>query len=94
MIAYTPDRNSCSQSWDILLCFRLQQVAFAGDIKVFLMVSMQEKDQDSLRFLWVANPHVELPEIITFRFTQVVFGMSTQPSIITWRPTAKLTLTL
>ena len=36
----------------LLLRFRLQQVALAGDIeKTFLMVSMHERDRDSLRFL-------------------------------------------
>ena len=47
---------------DILLRFRLQQVAFIEDIeKAFLMVSVREGDRDSLRFLWTANPNVEPP---------------------------------
>ena len=38
--------------FDILLRFRFHRVALVGDIeKAFLMVSVQEKDRDSLRFL-------------------------------------------
>ena len=55
-----PSLNDClytgpsfSQSiFDILLQFRFHRVALVGDIeKAFLMVSVQEKDRDSLRFL-------------------------------------------
>jgi hypothetical protein len=60
--------------FDILLRFHLQKVALTGDIeKAFLMVSVQERDRDSLRFLWTANPNVEPPEIITLRFARVMF---------------------
>ena len=42
--------------FDIILRFRLQQVALAGDIeKAFLM---HEGDRDSLQFLWASDPHV------------------------------------
>ena len=56
--------------FDILLRFRLQRVALIGDIeKAFLMVSVCERDRDSLRFLWTTNPNIETPGIITLRFT-------------------------
>ena len=83
-----PSLNSClytgpkfGQSiFDILLRFRLQQVALIGDIeKAFLMVSVHEEDRDSLRFLWVANSNVEPPKVITLRFMRVVFGVSSSP---------------
>ena len=46
--------------FDILLCFRFQKVALTGDIdKAFLMVSMDESDRDSLRFLWATDPNVK-----------------------------------
>ena len=63
--------------FDILLRFRSHHVALAGDIeKAFLMLSMDKKDQDSLRFLWVEDTHVEQPKILVYRFTRVVFGVS------------------
>ena len=69
--------------FDILLRFRLQRVALTGDIeKAFLMISVQERDRDSLRFLWAVDPHVEPPELITLRFTRVVFGVSSSPFLL------------
>ena len=69
--------------FDILLRFRLQRVALTGDIeKAFLMVSVGERDRDSLRFLWATKPHVETPDIITLRFTRVVFGVSSSPFLL------------
>ncbi len=69
--------------FDILLRFRLHQVALTGDIeKAFHMVSVQERDRDALRFLWVADPSVEPPEMVTLRFTRVVFGVSSSPFLL------------
>ena len=68
--------------FDILLHFRLQRVALTGDIeKAFLMVSVNDRDRDSLR-LWSANPSVESAELITLRFTRVVFGVSASPFLL------------
>ena len=50
-----------------------------GIEKAFLMLSMREHNRNSLWFLWVADPHVEPPEIVTLRFTRVVFGVFLQP---------------
>ena len=69
--------------FDIILRFRAQPVALIGDIeKAFLMISVQEQDRDSLRFLWATNPNVEVPELITFRFTRVMFGVSSSPFLL------------
>jgi len=43
--------------FDIILRFRVHEVALAGDIeKAFLMISIVAKDRDALRFLWVDDP--------------------------------------
>lgn len=48
--------------FDIVIRFRLQRIALAGDIeKAFLMLSMNERDRESLRFLWVVDPFTEPP---------------------------------
>lgn len=68
---------------DILLRFRLQRVGLTGDIeKAFLMVSVDEKGRDSLRFLWAVDPSAESPELMTLRFTRVVFGVSSSPLLL------------
>ena len=74
----------CQSIFEILLRFRLQQVALTGDIeKAFLMVAVNKLDRDSLRFLWIANPlDVENPETITLRFARVVFGVSASPFLL------------
>ena len=46
------------------------------------MVSVKEEDRDSLWFLWVENPNEDPPEILTLRFTRVVFGVSSSPFLL------------
>ena len=67
----------------ILLRFRLHKIALAGDIeKAFLMVAVNERDRDALRFLWSSNPEAEEPKIITLRFARVAFGVSSSPFLL------------
>ena len=54
-----------------------------GDIeKALLMVSVQEKDRDSLRFLWTTDPNSDQFAPIPFRFTRVVFGVTSSPFLL------------
>ena len=46
------------------------------------MFSVQEKDRDSLRFLWIRDPRSEEPEVVVFRFTRVVFGVNCSPFLL------------
>lgn len=46
------------------------------------MVSVQEKDRDSLRFLWTRNVNGEKPDVIVLRFTRVVFGVNSSPFLL------------
>ena len=60
----------------LLLRLRLHKVALIGDIeKAFLMVSV-------LRFLWIRDPSDPQSEVITLRFTCVVFGVSASPFLL------------
>ena len=55
-------------------------MALAGDVeKAFLMVSVEGKDRDSLRFLWIRDAEEETPEVI---ITCVVFGVSSSPFLL------------
>ena len=66
--------------FDILLIHR---VALGGNVeKAFLMVSVEGKDRDSLRFLWKRDAEEETPEVIILRFTRVVFGVSSSPFLL------------
>jgi len=69
--------------FDVLLRFRANRVALAGDIeKSFLMVGMTEEDRDVLRFLWVDDIVKSSPEIVVLRFTRVVFRVSSSPFLL------------
>ena len=63
--------------------FRSYPVAITADIeKAFLMVSIAEEDRDALRFLWTENLTDPDPEVKSFRFTRVVFGVSSSPFLL------------
>ena len=69
--------------FDIILRFRSHRVAIDGDIeKAFLMVHMTEEDRDVLRFLWIDDIDKAEPQVITLRFTRVVFGVSSSPFLL------------
>ena len=68
---------------DIILRFRIHKTALAADVeKAFLMISVSPQDRDALRFLWVNDIHKKTPEIVVFRFTRVVFGVSSSPFLL------------
>ena len=53
-----------------MLRFCSYTVAFIADIeKAFMMISVNPKDNDVLRFLWVKDPFSSEPEIVVLRFT-------------------------
>ena len=46
------------------------------------MISVAPEDRDALRFLWVDDTSVAFPQIVEFRFAQVVFGVSSSPFLL------------
>ena len=69
--------------FDLLLRFRQYKVALVADLeKAFLMVAVEEADRDVLRFLWVNDVSEDKPEPVTYRFTRVVFGVSSSPFVL------------
>ncbi len=69
--------------FDILVRFRAYQIAVTADLeKAYLMVSIDESDRDVLRFLWIDNLSKESPEVIAYRFTRLVFGVSSSTFLL------------
>ena len=46
------------------------------------MISVNSKDHDVQRFLWIKGPLSSEPEIVVLRFTQVVVGISASPFLL------------
>jgi len=62
---------------DLLIRFRSYKIALLADVeKAFLMIAVDEKDRDVLRFIWVDDFTKKEPELRVYRFTRVVFGVS------------------
>ena len=84
-----PSLNDCLQKgpkfnqliFDLPIQFRSYKFAFTTDLeKPFLMVAVGKDDRDVLRLIWVDDPLAELPKLRTYRFSRVVFGVSSSPS--------------
>ena len=89
--ANSPSLNDClfkgpkfnQLIFDLLVRFRSYQIALIADLeKAFLMVSVDEADCDVLRFIWVDDTSKDLPGLRVFRFTRVVFGVSSSPFLL------------
>ena len=50
--------------------------------KAFLMIAVDEKDRDVLRFIWVDDVTKEEPELRVYPFTRVMFGVSSSPFLL------------
>ena len=69
--------------FDILLRFWAYCIAIIADIeKAFLMISIAKKDRDGLQFLWYGDAFGDQLDLMEFRFTQVVFGVSSSPFLL------------
>ena len=69
--------------FDILLRFRTYKYALTADLeKAFLQISVAECDRDVLRFLWVEDVDKDPPNVRTYRFARVVFGVSASPFLL------------
>ena len=68
---------------DIMLRFRIFQVALVGDLeKAFLNVSVHPDDRNVLRFLWVSDVHSDSPEVVVKMFARLVLGVSPSPFLL------------
>ena len=68
---------------EILLRFRSYQVGVVADLeKAFLMIVVEQRDRDALRFLWVKDAFATELDVIKLRFARVVFGVSSSPFLL------------
>jgi len=68
---------------DLLLRFRSYRIALTADVeKAFLMIAIDDKDRDVLRFIWIDDITKNEPELRVFRFARVVFGVSSSPFLL------------
>ncbi len=64
--------------FDVLICFRRNPVALAGDIKeMYMQVEIEEKDRPMFRILWRDCDGDRDPDV--FEFSCVVFGKKAAP---------------
>ena len=69
--------------FDVLLRFRLHKVVLIGDLeKAFLNIEVNPAERNLLRFLGVDDINSPNPEVITLRFTRLVFGLVCSPFIL------------
>ncbi|XP_068692782.1 uncharacterized protein [Montipora foliosa] len=86
-----PSLNDCLLSgpaltpliFDVLLRFLRHKVALIGDLeKAFFNIEVNPAERNLLRFLWVDDINSPNPEVITLRFTRLVFGLVCSPFIL------------
>ena len=86
-----PSLNDCLQKgprfnqviFDLLIRFRSYRIALTGDVeKAFLMIEVENQDRDVLRFVWIDDIHKEEPQLQEYRFTRVVFGVTSSPFLL------------
>ncbi|WKY06610.1 hypothetical protein Q1695_006637 [Nippostrongylus brasiliensis] len=70
---------------DMLLRFRAGNIAIISDVeKAFLQVHLQIQDRDATRCLWIRDisKPVKTDNIVTYRFTRVLFGLNCSPFLL------------
>ena len=74
--------NLIPKLFDILIRFRWNTIAITADIeKAFLMIGINHRDRNLLRFLWLKEPGNVNSEVCHFRFTRLVFGLRPSPAV-------------
>ena len=68
---------------DIMMRFRAHKVELVADIeKAFLNIEVDKEQRDFMRFLWIDDINSEDPNIVTYRFCRVIFGMNCSPFLL------------
>ena len=87
----TPSLNDCLEKGPqllnglmaILLRFRIPTIAYVSDIeKAFLHIGLHERDRDFTKFFWLSNPEDPDSDFVVYRFSSVLFGSGSSPTIL------------
>ena len=63
--------------FNVLLPFRTGKIGLIADIKqAFLQTEVAQEYRDFLRFMWFDDKFKSCPELISLRFTRVLFGLT------------------
>ena len=69
--------------FDILLRFRIGKFALVSDIKqAFLQIMIDPVHRNFLRFLWYEDLLTDNPILTVYRFTRVLFGLTSSPYLL------------
>ncbi|XP_066923450.1 uncharacterized protein [Clytia hemisphaerica] len=69
--------------FDSLLNFRSHPIAMCADIeKAYTQIEIDPAHRDFMRFLWYKNPYAKFPEIQTFRFTRIIWGVTSSQFLL------------
>ena len=88
----SPSLNECLEKGpcliplilDILVRFRAYNVGLVSDIKqAYLNVEVNEEHRNFLRFLWIEDINDPNSQKIVYRFTRVIFGMTSSQFLLT-----------
>ena len=67
--------------FDILLKNRMHEFCLTGDVKkAFLQIKIQPQDRDAQRLFWYTD--LQERNIVSYRFTKVIFGSAPSPYIL------------
>ena len=69
--------------FDSLLSFRSHPIAVCADIeKAYTQIEVDPAHRDFMRFLWYKDPYAEIPEIQAFRFTRIIWGVTSSQFLL------------
>ena len=68
---------------NILLRLRTGKIGLIADIKqAFIQIEVISEHRDYLRFMWFDDTFKRHPELISLRFTRVLFGLTCSPFLL------------
>ena len=75
--------NLLPHLFDVVIKFRGYPIAMVADVeKAFHQVIIAPEDRRMIRFLWFDDVDKDNPEIVTYQFCRLPFGLTSSPTIL------------